>query len=70
MQDARLDILYMHGVFGSPSNQTFSMSGFVTRMLNPIGTSSRSKYIFYMKMRKSVDTQVGCSILNMEHSAL
>ena len=64
------DWIYMHVVFGSPSDQPSLMSGFVTRMLNPTGTSSRSKYIIYMKMRKSVNTQVECSILNMEHSPL
>ena len=66
-QDARLD---MHVVFGSPSDQPFLMSGFVTRMLNPIGTSSRSKYTVYTRMRKSVNTQAECSTSNMDHSPL
>ena len=54
-QDARLDI-HAHGFWE-----------FVTRMLNPIGTSSRSKYIVYTRTRKSVNTQAECSISNMEH---
>ena len=60
----------MYVVFGSLSDQPFLMSGIVTRMLNPIGTSSRSKYIVYTRMRKSVNSQVECSISNMEHSPL
>ena len=67
-QDARLDI---HArVSGSPSDQPFFMLGFVTRMLNPIGTSNRSKYIVYTRTRKSVNTQIECLILNTEHSHL
>ena len=64
------DWIYMHMVFGSPSDQPFLMSEFVTQMLNPIGTSSRSKYIVYTRMRKSVNTQAECLISNMEHSPL
>ena len=62
-QDARLDI-YARG-FWEPQR-----SGLVTQMLNPIGTSSRSKYIVYTRMRESVNTQVECSISNMAHSPL
>ena len=52
------------------SCQPFSMSRFVTRMLNSIWTSSRSKYIVYTRMRKSVNNQVKCLISNMEHLRL
>ena len=65
VQDARLRI-HAHGLW-KPSDQPFLMSGFVTRMLNPIETSSCSVYI---RMRKSVNNQVECTILNMEHSPL
>ena len=58
------DWIYMHVVFGSPGDQPFLMSRFVTRMLNPVGTSSRSKYIVYTRMRKSVNTQIECSRSN------
>ena len=61
------DWIYMHVVFGSPSDQPFLMSRFVSRMLNHIGTSSRSKYITYTRMRNSVNNQVECSISHMEH---
>ena len=61
-QDARLDI-HVNG-FWKPSDQPLLMSGFLTRMLNPIETSSCS---VYMIMRKSVNNQVECSILNMEN---
>ena len=61
------DWIYMHVVFGSPSDQPFLMSRFVARMPNHIGTSSRSKYITYTRMRNSVNNQVECSISNMEH---
>ena len=44
------DWMYMRVVFGSPSDQPFLISQFVTRMLNPIGTSSRSKHIFYTRI--------------------
>jgi len=43
MQDMRV-------VFGSPSDQPFLISGFVTGMLNPIGISSRSKHIVYTRI--------------------
>ena len=59
-QDARL--IYMYVVFGSSSDQPFLISGFVTRLLNPIGTSSRSKCIVYTRTRKNVNTQAECSI--------
>ena len=49
-QDARLDI---HVVFGSPSDQPFLMSGFITRMLNPIGTSSRSNILSTREREKA-----------------
>ena len=62
------DWICVHVVFGSLSDQPFLMSGIVTRMLNPIGTLNRSKYIVYTRMRKSVNTQVECSISNMDHS--
>ena len=65
VQDARLHI-HAHG-FWKPSDQPFLISGFVTRMLNPIETSSCS---VYMRMRKSINNQVECSTLNMEHSPL
>ena len=55
----------MHVVFGSPSGQPFLMSGFVTRMLNPIGTSSSSKYIVYTRMRKK--RQYSSRLLDIEH---
>ena len=61
------DWTYMHVVWRSPSDQPFLMSGFVTRMLNPIGTSICSKYIVSTRMRKSATTQVECSISNMVH---
>ena len=64
------DWISMHMVFGSPRDQPFLIAGFVTLMLNPIGTSSCSKSIVYMRRRKSVNTQVECPILNMEHSPL
>ena len=67
-QDARR--IYMHVVSGSPSDQPFLMLGFITRTLNPIRTSSRSKYIVYTRTRKSVNTHVECLILNMKHSPL
>ena len=62
-QDARLDI-HARG-FWEPQRSAFFDLGFVTRMLNPIGTSSRSKCIVYTRMRKSVNTL--SRVLDFEH---
>ena len=61
------DWIYMHVAVESPSDQSFFMSGFVTRMLNPTGTSSHRKYIIYTSMRKGVNTQ--SRVLDIEHAA-
>lgn len=62
----------MHVVFGSPSHQPYLMSGFVTPLLNPIvgARAVANIYIVYTRIRKSVSTQLECSISNMEHSSL
>ena len=65
------DIYYYYYYYYSYSySYSYSYYYYYYYYYYPIGTSSRSKYIVYTRMRKSVNTQVECSISNMEHSLL
>ena len=62
------DWIYMHMVYGSPSDQPFLRSGFVTQMLNPIwGLEPQQIYRLHQNEKKR---QYSSRVLDIEHSSL
>ena len=60
------DWIYMHLVFGNPSGQPFLMSGFVTRMLNPIPRDLEPQQIY--RLHENEKKRLYSSrVLDIEH---